>query len=306
MGKKLTNKNKQFIRDNYLQMDVSGIAEAIGFSYTCVRRYQHEVGCVAPAALRTKWKGERISNAQNTATQQELDYIKANYIKLPQKRMAAELNRSFCFVANCQKRLGLKVPDDIVSKHLKSEQFKKGLNPWNAGRKGIRVSPKSEYKKGNKPANTAYDGAITIRNDWDDRMGVRRQYKYIRMSKSNWKLYHRHVWEQHNGPIPKRHAVRFIDGDTLNCDISNLECISLSENMRRNTNRKKAYEVRKIRHADGDFEYPSVSLTDNYVASVIADGNKDMKQTIIKNHPELIALKRKQIQLNRTIKQQLK
>lgn len=34
---------------------------------------------------------------------------------------------------------------------------------------------------------------------------------------------HTHVWEQHHGPVPKGRQLRFIDGDTLNCDISNLQ-----------------------------------------------------------------------------------
>ena len=46
---------------------------------------------------------------------------------------------------------------------------------------------------------------------------------------------HRVVWEQHHGPIPPKHVVRFKDGNTMNWDISNLEMISQTGKMECNT-----------------------------------------------------------------------
>jgi len=50
-----------------------------------------------------------------------------------------------------------------------------------------------------------------------------------------WPLLSRHLWEQHNGPLPPSHAVAFKDGDRANCSIENLELVSRAELMRRNT-----------------------------------------------------------------------
>ncbi len=50
---------------------------------------------------------------------------------------------------------------------------------------------------------------------------------------------HRWVWTLQYGEIPPGHVVRFKDGDTLNCDIENLEVLSLAEHMRRNQNKEK-------------------------------------------------------------------
>ena len=50
-----------------------------------------------------------------------------------------------------------------------------------------------------------------------------------------WPLLNRHVWQQHNGPIPECHIVVFRDRDRANCAIENLELISMADNMRRNT-----------------------------------------------------------------------
>lgn len=42
-------------------------------------------------------------------------------------------------------------------------------------------------------------------------------------------LLHRHVWEKHFGPIPKGYHIHHKDGNKLNNDISNLECLSASD-----------------------------------------------------------------------------
>ena len=44
----------------------------------------------------------------------------------------------------------------------------------------------------------------------------------------NWRFKSRWVWEQHYGQIPAGHSIIHLDGDSTNCDISNLECAPLS------------------------------------------------------------------------------
>lgn len=50
-----------------------------------------------------------------------------------------------------------------------------------------------------------------------------------------WPLMQRHVWEQAHGPVPENHVVVFKDGNTRNCELSNLECLSRADLMKRNT-----------------------------------------------------------------------
>ena len=47
---------------------------------------------------------------------------------------------------------------------------------------------------------------------------------------------HRVVWELHNGPIPEGMQIHHIDGDKLNNDISNLECVYPTEHKRIHSN----------------------------------------------------------------------
>ena len=60
-------------------------------------------------------------------------------------------------------------------------------------------------------------------------------YKFIRVSEGKWEFYHRYKWVQVHGPIQSGYNVVFKDGNTLNCDISNLECISNAELALRNS-----------------------------------------------------------------------
>lgn len=45
---------------------------------------------------------------------------------------------------------------------------------------------------------------------------------------NNWKLLGHLVWEQHYGPLPKGYRIIFLDGDSTNCAIENLKCVTHS------------------------------------------------------------------------------
>ena len=44
-----------------------------------------------------------------------------------------------------------------------------------------------------------------------------------------WILYARYVWEQAHGSVPKGCVVMHIDGDRMNCELSNLRCVTKQE-----------------------------------------------------------------------------
>jgi hypothetical protein len=54
------------------------------------------------------------------------------------------------------------------------------------------------------------------------------------------------TWEQANGPIPAKHIVRFIDGNTMNLELSNLECIPMNKNMTRNSIQRFPMELQQV------------------------------------------------------------
>ena len=126
-------------------------------------------------------------------------------------------------------------------------RFKKGNVPFNKGKEmpaeTYEKVKATMFKKGNRPYNWKPDGSIVERKDTDLSGRV---YLYYKVRDSKWILYHNKIWIDHNGPIPKKCIVRFIDGNTRNCDISNLEMVSMKENMARNSIQRFPEEIQQI------------------------------------------------------------
>jgi len=220
----------------------------------------------------------------------EDNYLRKNHIKMTHVQLAEKLNRSESSVQNRLHKLRLYLPDDIREERRKIGTFKKGIVPWNTGHKGVHYSPATEFKKGNLPPNTKYDGCITIRNSHKDRND--KPYKYIRLAKAKWQPYHQYVWEQHNGKIPKGKILWFINGDSLDVRIENLELITRQEQADRNRNPEA---MRKSME-----EYWHNGASDIHVASLI-ERDKELKIELLKQ-PELLRIKRLQLQLKREIR----
>lgn len=164
----------------------------------------------------------------------ENQFIEANYLTMPVKRIASELKRSQAFVLRRIKKLGLVIPREIIEQRKNDSQIKKGSAPPNKGKKMppelYEKAKATMFKKGNTPHNTKWDGYISIRID-----NHGHPYKHVRISKGKFELLHRKIWMDAYGPIPPKMQVSFRNGDTLDCRLENLELISMAENMKRNT-----------------------------------------------------------------------
>jgi hypothetical protein len=184
-------------------------------------------------------------------TTDEVQLLIEIYPDISTEEVAKRLGRNYRSTANKANYLGLKKSEKYFSSEScrmfkKGErrggafEFNKGHKPWNYGMKGIRIGgEETQFKKGHKPVQTKYDGAITIHNDGN------KQYQFIRISEKAWKPLHTYLWEKENGPIPKGSIVVFRDKDTMNCTIENLECITRAENMKRNSFYRFPKELRE-------------------------------------------------------------
>jgi hypothetical protein len=125
----------------------------------------------------------------------------------------------------------------LMAKGLKY-RFEKGHEPFN---KGLTwndfMSPENQlkslettFKDGHLPHNTKSDGVISIRKDKHNN-----SYKFIRISKGVWLALHVYSWIHTFGPVPKGFIVVFKSSDRMNCDPSNLELITMEQNMLNNT-----------------------------------------------------------------------
>ena len=102
-------------------------------------------------------------------------------------------------------------------------EFKKGQTPWNKGLKCVNGSGgvATQFKKGQRPHTYRPVGSERVTVDG---------YTEIKVADpKTWKQKQRMIWEQANGPIPKGYKVIFADGDRANFDIENLLLISSAQ-----------------------------------------------------------------------------
>lgn len=183
-------------------------------------------------SLENKYKKMRLF------TPKEDKFLWNNYMAIPAKRMAKMLNRCEGTARQRMKKLGITVPPEIIEKFKQGSYIKKGNVPLNKGKKltdyvsqeSIERMKGTQFKKGQLPQNTKTDLSISIRTD---NRGVRN--KFIRISLSKWIPLHRYNWEKENGKIPAKQKLIFKDGNTMNCEIDNLELLTSAELMRRNS-----------------------------------------------------------------------
>jgi len=210
-------------------------------------------------------------------TEEEKTYITSNYLTIPVKTMARNLGRSGFGVRNFMKNNGLILPVEIIEKRKAQSQYVKGQSPINKGKKqsefmsaeAIKRTKKTRFKNGNLPNNTLHDGAITIRKDKNGYL-----YKWIRISKANWRMLHVYNWEKINGPVPEGHILVFKNDDRMNCDPDNVRLITNAEHIAETRN--KDGFIAKTMAATGRGKY-----------------DKELKNKLLQN-PKLIELKRTQ------------
>lgn len=145
--------------------------------------------------------------------------------------MAARLGRPRNMVYQKALALGLRRPKEMQAiggrmgaqlDGAKAHRFTKGHIPANKGKKmppeTYAKAARTMFKKGNTPKNHQEIGS--------ERVNVY-GYVEIKVAEPNrWKLKHRMIWEEANGPIEKGYNVQFKDGNPLNVSLENLYLIS--------------------------------------------------------------------------------
>lgn len=176
---------------------------------------------------------------------EEREILRQMYPNNLSKEVAAILNRSVKSIYMQAKNDGVKKSEAFLKSaisgraNLKEKGFAyrypKGHIPFNKDKKMSKeVYEKAKhtmFKKGSIPHNSKRTGSEVLRKDKSGK-----EYLMIKVSGER-KLKHKHIhlWEMGNGKIIKGYNVVFKDGNSLNCCIENLECISNAELMQRNT-----------------------------------------------------------------------
>lgn len=164
------------------------------------------------------------------------------------KAAALGLKKSAAYLAGphaCRLRRG----DSVGS----GTRFKPGLTPWNKGQphppRGR--SAETQFKKGEMSGAAQHNyvpiGSTRITRDGALERKVTDDPTLYPAKR--WAPVTRLVWEAAHGPVPDKHVVRFLPGlqTVIEAEITpgKLECISLAENMRRNSYHNYPPEIAK-------------------------------------------------------------
>lgn len=242
--KVITKEHEDYAKENYLKIPASDIDLKFGVSRGCTSRIYKKFGITVSRETILKFRYQK--NVGRTSFSKEEDqFIKSNYLKMPVKTLASKINRSGVGVIGRLKAMNLTIPKEIIEQRKRDSYIKKGHIPLNKGKKqveymsaeAIEKTKVTRFQKGQNPHNTKYDGHERIDKDG---------YVLIRVKVGKYVLKHRLLWEENYGKIPKKMAIVFKNGDKTDIRIENLECISLEENMRRNTLQRFPEELKEI------------------------------------------------------------
>jgi hypothetical protein len=109
--------------------------------------------------------------------------------------------------------------------------FEKGSAPHNKGKPCAEGTGgrhpnarKTQFRKGNAPHNTNYLGHERVSKDGYVEISIDETNPYTGYCR-RYVLKHRWLWERANGPVPKNHALKCMDGNKQNCDPSNWRAV---------------------------------------------------------------------------------
>ena len=203
-------------------------------------------------------KSRGIHAQRQPWTDDQVETLRTRYPNEKTAAIAADMGRPIHAIYRKAQLLGLSKSYEFnhseASGRLQGERgiacrFQKGLTPWNKGTHftaGGR-SPETRFKPGQSPHNTSEIGSYRYDKDGT----LQRKISNAKGNNSvRWRGEHELVWVAANGPVPPKHIVVFKPGmrttEREEITIDRVECISLADNMRRNTRHNLPPELNEI------------------------------------------------------------
>lgn len=204
-------------------------------------------------------------------TEEQIDYLKENYRNIGDKELAKIFNELW------------KKQKAWTLKHI--EKKRNYLNLHRTKKEIVAIKERNRLNGSwsvsfweHHPELVAPIGDIRM---WTNQQG--RRYQVIR-TENGFEHHARWLYKQIHGSIPEGKKVRLLDNDPENVIPGNLYLVDNEQNARINS------------------KTSSGGLSDNYVAGILTHGRPDLRAAV-RSAPDLIELKRKQLILQRTIKQ---
>lgn len=200
-------------------------------------------------------KIQKLDRYMSPWNEEMIATLKKLYANTTNEEIGKQVGMTPGAVAAKAYKLGLKKTKEFMREWALKTAFKPGSVPVNKGKKqtefmspeGIERTKATRFKKGEVALHKQHfkNGDITIRHD-TLKDGSVRSYKWIRISQAKWKMLHVFNWEKANGPVPEGHIIVFKNKfNTMDCEVEHLECITIADNMRRNTIHRYPLELKQ-------------------------------------------------------------
>lgn len=165
------------------------------------------------------------TNHKSKYTPEIIEFIRSNVKQYTEKEIAKLINEKWNIgvndsgISNIKSKYGIKTG-------FGRGQFVKGQVSWNKGKhlRSVGRMAETQFKKGGFSPNR-----VPIGTERTDRDGYHEIKIQDGKENKNWIKKHRLIWEKHNGQIPPKHRVVFLDGDRSNLDINNLALMSYGQ-----------------------------------------------------------------------------
>jgi hypothetical protein len=207
-------------------------------------------------------KSRGIHGPRAAWTEEQLDMLRSLYPRFKTADVAFVIGRPVTAVYQKANSLGLKKTDEYLASpgacRLRRgdnvgavHRFQKGQPAWNKGAKGVvgvqAACRATQFKPGHAPHNEVPIGSYR----YDPAGTLQRKVSNAKGSNSKrWRGVHELVWIEANGPVPEKHIVVFRPGMRTGVleeiTIDRVECISLAENMQRNTRHNLPPELNEV------------------------------------------------------------
>ena len=163
-------------------------------------------------------------------------------------------------------------------------RFKKGLVPWNKGRKGISYPgmEATQFKPGHNQTAKYPIGTERIRTRKRDGQ----QQVWVKFKDDghprDWQYRSRFVWELHNGPIPKGYVIHKIDDDSMNDAIENLQLMTRAEHMKHHEADREPSRLAGIAQAVRTRRETRLAKYDKYYWEFEAEADQELEESYVR------------------------
>ena len=191
-------------------------------------------------------KSRNIRASRHKWTDSQVACMRQHYADTLTADLVAMLGVRAKIIHEKAKKLGLRKSAAVIAETARrrtltpghgsqASQIQPGSLPWNKGIKGLRLSPDTEYRPGNRPHTWVPVGSYRLDGDgalnrkiYDDGEPIKR-----------WQPVHRLLWIAAHGEIPAGHIVVFKPGrrtaDLAQITLDAIELVTRAEHMRRNS-----------------------------------------------------------------------